>query len=108
MEARLWSDIAEFYQPQLRNISGPYDRSYGMDMESYVTVVAMWMRTELPAKVAPLPKLMQHCSRYWERRLLFSRQMGLRVLFGGCMRTQCFFAGSSLGRNQVSRPMAGR
>ena len=55
MEATLWRDIADFYQPELRNISGPYDRSYGMDMESYVSVVGVWMRNALDAKVAPLP-----------------------------------------------------
>jgi hypothetical protein len=57
MEATLWRDIADFYQPELRNISGPYDRSYGMDMESYVAVVGVWMRNALDAKLAPLPNL---------------------------------------------------
>ena len=57
MEATLWKDIASFYNPLLRNISGPYDRSYGMDMESYVSVVGVWMRTVLDAKTAPLPTI---------------------------------------------------
>jgi hypothetical protein len=57
MEAALWRDIASYYQPQLRNVSGPYDRSYGMDMESYVSVVGVWMRTVLDAKTAPLPPI---------------------------------------------------
>lgn len=57
MEATLWNDIASFYNPLLRNISGPYDRSYGMDMESYVAVVGVWMRTVLDAKMAPLPPI---------------------------------------------------
>src|ERR1700712_2856331 len=56
MEASLWNDIADFYQPSLRNISGPYDRSYGMDMESYVAVTGVWLRSVLPAKQAPLPE----------------------------------------------------
>ena len=55
MEAGLWQDIANLYQPDLRNISGPYDRAYGMDMESYVSVDGVWMRTVLDAKNAPLP-----------------------------------------------------
>ena len=42
------------YQPELRNISGPYDRAYGMDMESYVSVDGVWMRTVLDAAHAPL------------------------------------------------------
>jgi hypothetical protein len=57
MEAGLWRDIASLYQPALRNISGPYDRAYGMDMESYVSVVGVWMRTVLDAEHAPLPTI---------------------------------------------------
>lgn len=55
MEASLWNDIADFYHPGLRNIAGPYDRSYGMDMETYVAYTGVWMRTLLPANKAPLP-----------------------------------------------------
>jgi hypothetical protein len=57
MEAIIWKDIASFYNQLLRNISGFYDRSYGMDMESYVSVVGVWMRTALDAKRAPLPAI---------------------------------------------------
>jgi hypothetical protein len=56
METGLWTDIASFYQPGLRNITGPYDRSYGMDMSSYVTPTGVWMRTILEASKAPLPE----------------------------------------------------
>jgi hypothetical protein len=55
MEAALWSDIADFYQPGLRNIAGPYDRAYGMDMSVYVTPTGVWMRTLLDGAHAPLP-----------------------------------------------------
>lgn len=55
IESTLWSDIADFYHPGLRNIAGPYDRSYGMDMETYVAFTGVWMRTLLPANKAPLP-----------------------------------------------------
>ena len=55
IETALWSDIAAFYHPDLRNIAGPYDRSYGMDMETYVALVGVWMRMLLPAERAPLP-----------------------------------------------------
>ncbi|SFS13401.1 hypothetical protein SAMN05421771_2294 [Granulicella pectinivorans] len=57
MEATLWTDIADFYQPNLRNIAGPYDRSYGMDMETYTSLMGLWIRTLLPAAKAPLPAL---------------------------------------------------
>ncbi|HEX5284201.1 MAG TPA: hypothetical protein VFW30_08785 [Bryocella sp.] len=57
MEAGLWRDLMKYYNPDLRNLSGPYDRSYGMDMESYVSVVGLWMRTLLDATHAPFPYL---------------------------------------------------
>ena len=56
MQAALWRDIADFYNPLLRNMSGPYDRSYGMDMEKYVSVTGVWLRSVLPARQAPLPE----------------------------------------------------
>jgi hypothetical protein len=55
MEAALWDDMADFYQPTLRNITGPYDRAYGMDMSVYVTPTGVWMRTLLDGAQAPLP-----------------------------------------------------
>lgn len=56
MEAGLWKDIAQFYQPNLRNLAGPYDRAYGMDMSRYVTPTGVWMRTVLEGARAPLPE----------------------------------------------------
>lgn len=57
MEAGLWRDLADYYQPELRNLSGPFDRAYGMDMEEYVSVVGVWMRTALDREHAPLPPI---------------------------------------------------
>lgn len=57
MEAGLWRDLADYYQPELRNLSGPFDRAYGMDMEQYVSVVGVWMRTALDREHAPLPAI---------------------------------------------------
>jgi hypothetical protein len=55
MERDLWRDIADYYHPRLRNICGPYDRSYGMDMTYYAAGVGMFFRLELPTNVAPFP-----------------------------------------------------
>ena len=54
MEAGLWRTTADLYNANLRNISGPYDRAYGMDMQSYVSVMGLWLRTVLDADHAPL------------------------------------------------------
>jgi len=57
MEAKLWTQIASSYSPDLRNIAGPYDRAYGMDMTNYICLMGVWLRTILPADKAPLPAL---------------------------------------------------
>ena len=55
MEAGLWRDLAQYYNANLKNISGPFDRAYGMDMQSYVSVLGLALRTVLDAQAAPLP-----------------------------------------------------
>ena len=55
MEALLWHDMAQFYHAGLRNLAGPYDRSYGMDMRRYLAVIGLWIRLALDKDSAPLP-----------------------------------------------------
>ena len=55
MEALLWRDIARFYHADLRNLAGPYDRSYGMDMGRYASVVGLVMRLAIDKTHAPFP-----------------------------------------------------
>jgi len=68
MEAALWRDLAAFYNANLKNIAGPFDRGYGMDMQSYVSVVGVALRMELGERLAPLPKLepgVEHGGDVW-------------------------------------------
>lgn len=68
MEASLWRTTADFYNANLRNLSGPFDRAYGMDMQSYVSVVGLWLRTVLDAGQAPLPRFnppVNHVADMW-------------------------------------------
>ncbi len=55
MEARLWTDIAAFYHADLKNLCGPFDRAYGMDMQAYVSLVGLWLRTVLAHSLVPPP-----------------------------------------------------
>lgn len=59
MEAELWRDIARFYHADLRNLCGPYDRSYGMDMTHYLATVGLWIALAVPPEQAPLPDVSQ-------------------------------------------------
>lgn len=68
METELWRTTAAFYNANLRNISGPFDRAYGMDMQSYVSVVGLWLRTVMDKEHAPLPSFtfpVDHVGDLW-------------------------------------------
>lgn len=56
VESALWRDIADWYHPGLRNLCGPYTRSYGMDMGRYVALLGTWMYPALGTD-APFPRL---------------------------------------------------
>jgi hypothetical protein len=55
LEAGLWRDIGRFYHAGLKNLCGPFDRAYGMDMRRYVSLTGAWMSLVLPADLTPLP-----------------------------------------------------
>jgi hypothetical protein len=57
MEALLWTDVARFYHAGLRNLSGPFDRSYGMDMRRYVALFGEWVWLSTGKDRAPFPSL---------------------------------------------------
>ena len=57
LEASLWERIGERYHAGLRNIAGPYTRAYGMDMERYLALVALWVAASTGVADAPLPPL---------------------------------------------------
>jgi hypothetical protein len=56
MEARLWRDIARFYHAGLRNICGPYDRAYGMDMCAHATPLGLHIWSAVGRDHAPFPE----------------------------------------------------
>ncbi|MEO6004870.1 MAG: hypothetical protein ABIZ04_24390 [Opitutus sp.] len=55
MESGLWRDIGRFYHAGLKNLSGPFDRAYGLDMRRYVSLTGVWMGLVLPEELTPLP-----------------------------------------------------
>jgi hypothetical protein len=38
----LWKDIADHYNPLLRNMVGPYDRAYTRDMTGHSSILSLW------------------------------------------------------------------
>ena len=57
MESLLWLDLSRYYHPGLRNMCGPYDRSYGMDMTRYAAVLGQWIWLVSGQAQAPFPAL---------------------------------------------------
>ncbi len=66
MEAELWRDIAQFYHADLCNVAGPYDRSYGMDMQRYVACLGLWIYLAVGRERAPVPDLTQPFAHAWD------------------------------------------
>jgi hypothetical protein len=80
MEAALWRDIAQYYHAALRNVAGPYDRSYGMDMRRYVACLGMWIWLATGYEQAPFPDLSRPLEHGWDFAIapLFAL-LGLRM-----------------------------
>jgi len=55
MEADLWRDIARFYHAGMRNLCGPFDRAYGMDMTRYAALVGLWTWAAVGREAAAFP-----------------------------------------------------
>ncbi len=55
METGFWRDLAAFYHAGMRNLCGPFDRAYGMDMREYVALAGVWVAFCVPENAAPLP-----------------------------------------------------
>jgi hypothetical protein len=66
IEAALWRDIAQFYHAGMRNVAGPYDRSYGMDMRRYVACLGMWIWLATGYNHAPFPNLDRPLEHGWD------------------------------------------
>jgi hypothetical protein len=102
MEAGMWNDLADHYQASLRNVVGPYDRSYGMDMTQYVTPTGVWLSTVLDRAVAPLPAS-PTLGTYQVADMWFAPQI---VLLGThipntAMRKFRHFSGSTLVKRRI-------
>jgi hypothetical protein len=56
-----WEAVAQLWHPQLKNVAGPWDRSYGFDMNRYLSLLALHLwnvigkeKSSIIPKVSPL------------------------------------------------------
>lgn len=62
-----WEAIGQLWHPGMKNIAGPWDRSYGYDMNRYLSLMALWFWTLIGKENSSLinkasPGLMSHDS----------------------------------------------
>ena len=65
IESALWRDVVPYYHAGLKNMCGPYSRSYGMDMTAYCALLGMCIWLGVGRKDAPFPPVVRgyfdHC-----------------------------------------------
>ncbi|KAL6710515.1 hypothetical protein ACN47E_008563 [Coniothyrium glycines] len=49
-----WTSLGELYNANLKNVAGPWDRSYGFDMNRYLSILALQMWTLVGKEAAPI------------------------------------------------------
>jgi hypothetical protein len=55
LEEAVWDDVGRFHHAGLRNLAGPWSRSYGMDMHRYLGALGLFTWAALGRDVAPVP-----------------------------------------------------
>jgi hypothetical protein len=51
----LWTDVSRYYHAGMKNLCGPWSRSYGMDMRKYVAALSLWIWAATDREAAPFP-----------------------------------------------------
>ncbi len=62
VETALWRDIAAFYHAGMRNMCGPFDRCYGLDMTRHATPLGLWIWSVVGEARAPFPNVSERFS----------------------------------------------
>ncbi|KAF1995845.1 hypothetical protein P154DRAFT_525946 [Amniculicola lignicola CBS 123094] len=63
MITHTWNSLGQLYNANLKNVAGPWDRSYGFDMNRYLSIFALQIWTLVGKEKAPVisrPYLMSH------------------------------------------------
>ena len=49
----VWRQLSDFYNPNLKNLAGPWDRSYGFDMNLYASCIGVYIWSIAGKEAAP-------------------------------------------------------
>ncbi|WP_165962947.1 hypothetical protein [Occultella glacieicola] len=104
VEIALWRDIADHYHAGLRNLAGPYDRSYGMDLSAYASGVGLWLWQALGERSA-FPDVGAPFEHQWDLALAPSvAELGVPDLPAEVHAALRTFP----GRHTLEQPIVGR
>jgi len=62
-----WESVSQLWHPDLKNVAGPYDRSYGFDMNRYVSILALNLWTIIGKSASSIidkPFVMSHSADF--------------------------------------------
>ncbi|KXJ95465.1 hypothetical protein Micbo1qcDRAFT_217193 [Microdochium bolleyi] len=62
-----WKAVAQLWHPEMRNMAGPWDRSYGYDMNRYLSIMALWFWTIVGKENSSMikkPEMMSHSADF--------------------------------------------
>lgn len=63
MITAIWEMTAQLYNSNMRNMAGPWDRSYGYDMNRYLSIMGLWIWNAIGHQSSPIykyPQVMAH------------------------------------------------
>ncbi|KAI1872325.1 uncharacterized protein JN550_004044 [Neoarthrinium moseri] len=67
MIKEIWTSLGQFYNANLKNLAGPWDRTYGYDMNEYFSILACYIWTMVGKEYAPVydePWTMAHADDF--------------------------------------------
>jgi hypothetical protein len=64
-----WTSLGQLYNANLRNVAGPWDRSYGFDMNRYLSILALQMWTIVGKDKAPIHPKVYSSSKHISKKL---------------------------------------
>ncbi|UPL02755.1 hypothetical protein LCI18_013689 [Fusarium solani-melongenae] len=65
-----WEAIGQLWHPGMKNIAGPWDRSYGYDMNRYLSLMALWFWTLIGKENSSLINKANHHKRLIPKKVL--------------------------------------
>lgn len=60
-----WESVSQLWHPDLKNVAGPWDRSYGFDMTRYVSILALNLWTLIGKSSSSIIDKVGSYNLYW-------------------------------------------